>query len=142
MHYLHGDQSLLVEHDPEEVLSEKAWALLDGLRGISPEMNETVDRMLNGVAKQGLTLNCTPNPLEQSARVTYSLPGGRHVRLTVHDVRGRTVRTLVNRFREAGRHAEVWDGCDDAGTRVSPGIYFMRLDGGKRALHQRVVLIK
>ena len=142
LHYLHGNPELIVDHDPEEVLNEKAWELLEGLRGISPDVEEMVDRMLNGVAKQGLSLNCTPNPLEQSARVTYSVPGGRHVRLTVHDVRGRTVRTLVDRFRETGRHAEVWDGCDDAGARVSPGIYFMRLEGGKRALHQRVVLIK
>lgn len=142
MHYLHGDQALIVEHDPDVVLNDKAWALLEGLRGISPEINETIDRMLNGVAKQGLTLSCRPNPLERSTEVTYSLPGGRHVRLTVHDVRGRTVRTLIDRFREAGTHSEVWEGHDDAGKRVSPGIYFVRLEGGKRVLHQRVVLIK
>ena len=141
-HYLHGDQSRMVAYDPEEILSDKALKLLHDLAEASPEMNEMVDRMLNGVAKQGLTLNCTPNPLEESARVTYSVPGARHVRLTVHDVQGKTVRTLVNRFMEAGRHHEVWDACDDAGRRVSPGIYFMRLEGGKRALHQRVVLIK
>ncbi len=141
MHYLHGDQSLLVEHDPDVVLNDKARAMLEGLRGISPEISEMVDGMLNGVAKQGLTLSCWPNPLERSTEVIYSLPGGRHVHLTVHDVRGRTVRTLIDRFREAGTHAEVWEGRDDAGRRVSPGIYFVRLEGGTRALHQRVVLI-
>jgi hypothetical protein len=141
-HYLHGDASLLVEHDPEEVLSEEAWALLEGLRGISPEISEMVDRMLNGAAKQGLTLSCWPNPLEQSTEVTYSVPFGRHVRLTVHDVRGRTVRTLTNRFREEGTHSEAWDGRDRAGNEVSPGIYFIRLESGRRALHQRLVLIK
>jgi len=141
VHYLHGDQSLIVEYDPDVVLNDKARAMLEGLRGISPEIDEMVDRMLNGVAKQGLTLSCWPNPLGQSTKVTYSLPGGRQVRLTVHDVRGRTVRTLVDRFREAGTHSEVWEGRDDAGRRVSPGIYFVRLEGGTRALHQRVVLI-
>jgi C1A family cysteine protease len=141
-HYLHGDQALLVEYDPEEVLSDKALVLLESLRGLSPEMEKTVDRMLNGVAKQGFTLSCWPNPLERSTEVTYSLPGRRHVRLTIHDVQGRTVRTLVDRFRESGTYSAVWEGRDDAGTEVSPGIYFVRLENGRRALHQRLILIK
>jgi len=142
VHYQHGDPGLIVDHDPNVVLNDKARELLVGLRGISPEMNELVERMLCGVAKQGLTLAAVPNPLESSTRVTYSLPGGRRVRLTVHDVQGRTVRTLVNRFLESGSYSEVWEGRDDAGRPVSPGIYFLRLDDGRKALHQRVVLIK
>jgi hypothetical protein len=141
-HFLHGDQALLVDHDPDVVLNDEARRLLEALRGISPEISTMVDRMLNGVAKQGLSLDCQPNPLETSTKVTYSLPGGRQVRLTVHDVQGRTVRTLIDRFREAGTHSEIWEGRDGAGRRVSPGIYFIRLEGGKKALHQRVVLIK
>jgi hypothetical protein len=141
-HFLHGDQSLLSAYDPGVALSDKAMDLLDALRNTSPEIREMVDRMLNSVAGQGLTLTCQPNPLKASTKITYSLPGGRSVRLTVHDVRGRTVRTLVDRFCEAGTHSEVWEGCDDAGRHVSPGIYFVRLEAGTRALHQRVVLVE
>jgi C1A family cysteine protease/type 1 fimbria pilin len=141
-HYQHGEPALLVDHDPEVVLNPEALQLLESLRSISPEMNEIVERMLHGVAKQGLTLSTVPNPMETSAKITYSLPGSRRVSLTVHDVQGRTVRTLVDRFLEAGTHSEVWDSRDDSGRRVSPGIYFVRLEGGKKAVHQRVVLVK
>jgi C1A family cysteine protease len=141
-HYLHGDPALIVDHDPDVVLNDRARELLIGLRGVSPEMSEIVDRMLNGVARHGFTLAAVPNPLESSTKVTYSLPNNRRVRLTVHDVQGRTVRTLVDRFLESGAHSEVWEGRDDAGRPVAPGIYFLRLDDGRKSLHQRVVLVK
>jgi C1A family cysteine protease len=142
LHYQHGDPALIVDHDPNVVLNDKAKELLIGLRGISPEMNEIVERMLSGVAKQGLTLSAVPNPLQTSTRIAYSLPLGGRVSLTVHDVQGRTVRTLVDQFLEPGSHHKIWEGRDEAGRQVSPGIYFLRLDDGRKALHQRMVLIK
>jgi hypothetical protein len=42
-------------------------------------------------------------------------------------VSGRLVRTLTRGTRDAGTHAEAWDGRDDSGRDLAPGIYFARL---------------
>lgn len=48
-------------------------------------------------------------------------------RLEIFDVRGRSVRTLLDREMTAGTHAAHWDGRDDGGNRLSSGVYFYRL---------------
>jgi flagellar hook assembly protein FlgD len=48
------------------------------------------------------------------------------VAVNVYDVAGRKVRTLADRVFPAGEAKLVWDGTDDAGTKVGRGVYFVR----------------
>jgi hypothetical protein len=80
-----------------------------------------------------------PNPFPASTRVVWALPEAGPVRLELFDVRGRRVRTLVDELREAGEHRTTWDGRDDAGRSVPPGIYFTRLAAASGTLTGRVV---
>ena len=50
--------------------------------------------------------------------------------LTLHDVRGRIVRTLKNRRGAAGSGRVIWDGTDAFGAPVEPGLYYARLFAG------------
>jgi flagellar hook assembly protein FlgD len=52
------------------------------------------------------------------------------VRLTVYNVLGRQVATLVDGFERAGRWSVTWDGRDVAGIAVPSGAYVYRLDAG------------
>jgi len=52
------------------------------------------------------------------------------------------VRTLVDQIRQAGSYSEIWNACDDAGRKVSPGIYFIRLQSAKGTLTERLTLIR
>jgi flagellar hook assembly protein FlgD len=65
----------------------------------------------------------------------------RHVTLSVFDVAGRRVRTLVDGWMRAGPHSSRWDGRDDGGRAVASGVYFARLEAG-RILSRRMVLLK
>jgi flagellar hook assembly protein FlgD len=47
--------------------------------------------------------------------------------VTIHDARGRQVRTLFSGTRGAGRHSLVFDGLDDAGRALASGVYFARM---------------
>jgi flagellar hook assembly protein FlgD len=62
--------------------------------------------------------------------------------IVVYDVRGRRVRTLVNKFVPAGYHEAVWDGRDDFGNRVASGVYLYQLRAGGVAETRKMVLLK
>ncbi len=76
------------------------------------------------------------NPFAGEARIVYVLTRPGRVRLTIHDLAGRTLTTLVDGGESAGAHAVPWDARDRAGREVRAGVYFARLecDGAVRCL--------
>jgi len=76
-----------------------------------------------------------PNPLSRSALLPYLVPRPGRVVLTVVDVQGRPVATLLDEERPAGSGAVRWDGRDGGGRRVAAGTYFavLRFEGRIRA---------
>jgi len=68
-----------------------------------------------------------PNPFNPRTRVQLDLPRAMMVRVTVHDLRGRLVRTLVDGPRPAGPQDVIWDGRDQGGRGVPAGTYLCRL---------------
>jgi spore coat protein A len=69
-----------------------------------------------------------PNPFADATTIVYELPRPAAVRLVVYDVAGRARRTLATGRAAGGSHAVVWNGRDDAGRAVAPGLYFVRLE--------------
>ncbi len=66
-----------------------------------------------------------PNPFNPSTTIKYSLPKAGHLKLSVYNVRGQLVKTLIDGPRPAGANQTVvWDGKDNLGTAASSGIYF------------------
>ena len=84
-----------------------------------------------------------PNPFNASVQIPFSVRGGNTViELTVHDVLGRTVRTLTSGPAAAGRHVVRWDGRGEAGEPVGNGAYLVRLRAGGRDAVAKVMLLK
>jgi hypothetical protein len=83
-----------------------------------------------------------PNPFNPTTTIRFSLARNSHVVLTIYDVRGARVRTLLDEARVSGDHRVVWDGRSDAGMRVSSGIYFYRLTAGGFRETKKMVLLK
>ena len=71
-----------------------------------------------------------PTPGRSATTITFDLPEVAEVVLEVFDVRGRLVRRLVDHAMGAGRYKVPWEGNDSTGNRVSPGVYFYRLEAG------------
>jgi hypothetical protein len=57
-------------------------------------------------------------------------------------VDGRRVRTLLDRVYEPGRYTLAWDGRDDGGRTVSPGVYYVRFVAGPKRFTHSVVLLR
>ena len=96
-----------------------------------------------GVAVRPYLSHNFPNPFNPSTAIQYRVPspGGR-VRLSVYDLSGRRVRTLVDTYRSGGEHLAVWRGLDDHGREVSSGVYFYRLEVGDTKLERKMVMLK
>ncbi len=69
-----------------------------------------------------------PNPFREQTTLGYSLPEAADVRLTVYDLLGRRVRTLVAEPQAAGTYTVTWDGRGAAGARAASGVYIVRLE--------------
>lgn len=88
-------------------------------------------------------VGAAPNPFNPSTEVVYEVARAGRCELTVHDVRGRQIRTLFDGEAAVGRHVADWNGLDDAGKRVPSGIYMVRLrsaGGGEDLL--KLTLVK
>ena len=83
----------------------------------------------------------SPNPFRGRTTLRWALPAARHVRLRVHDVAGRLIRTLADGEMQAGEHSVVWDQTDDGGHRMHAGLYFVRFEAEGRSLGQKVILM-
>lgn len=78
-----------------------------------------------------------PNPFNAQTEISYSLPDPSHVRVTVYNLLGQKIETLVEANQQAGEHEVVWDA-----SRVPSGIYFYRLDAGKYSYTRKMTLLK
>jgi len=83
-----------------------------------------------------------PNPFSPETVIRFSLAERGHVSLRVYDVQGRPVRTLVNGEIGPDRYEAGWEGLDDSGRRVGPGVYFYKLEAPGYARTMKMVLLK
>jgi hypothetical protein len=96
-----------------------------------------------GVAVRPYLSHNFPNPFNPSTAIQYRVPSpGSRVRLSVYDLSGRTVRTLVDAYRSGGEHLAIWRGLDDHGRQVGSGVYFYRLEVDGTRLERKMVMLK
>ena len=85
----------------------------------------------------------TPNPFNPATTIFYDVPEGRvRVNVSVFDVTGRLVTTLVDSVERPGRWSVSWAGRDRGGQPVSSGVYFCRLKAGTYSETQKMLLLK
>lgn len=83
-----------------------------------------------------------PNPALRGATIGFSIPASRNVELSIFDVQGRRVRTVLKEERAAGEHSARWDGLTDRGAAAISGVYFAVLTAGTLHATRSVVLLR
>ena len=69
-----------------------------------------------------------PNPFNPTTTIQFQVPKTSYVNLSVYNVLGQKVRTLVNRVVPGGAYSQQWNGLNDNGHSVSTGLYFIRFE--------------
>jgi hypothetical protein len=83
-----------------------------------------------------------PNPFNPSTTIKYDLKARTDVTLTIYNVLGQKVRTLVNTNQAAGFKNIVWNGLNDGGEQVSTGIYIYRIEADGFVQSRKMVFMK
>ena len=83
-----------------------------------------------------------PNPFNPNTTIRYDLPGEGVVRLSVYNLSGQKIRTLLDGHQIPGVHRVAWDGKDETGMQVASGIYLYRLKTGTGVLVRKMLMLK
>ncbi|MBN1559197.1 T9SS type A sorting domain-containing protein [candidate division KSB1 bacterium] len=83
-----------------------------------------------------------PNPFNSQTEIEFQLSKAGHVKLSIYDVQGRVIKTLVEDHKIAGRYDIVWDGDNDIGVAVASGAYVMRLIGDDFVAMKKMILLR
>jgi hypothetical protein len=83
-----------------------------------------------------------PNPFNPVTTLRYDLPENGMVNITIYDMLGRQVKTLINQTQDAGYRSVIWDATNDYGKPVSAGIYLYQIQAGEYMQTKKMVLLK
>lgn len=90
-----------------------------------------------------LTLfNPCPNPFNPTTAIAYEITDASPVQLSIFDVSGKRIVTLVNETRQAGRHEVLWSGKDSSGESVASGVYVVRIESNSSIQTTSITLVK
>lgn len=107
-----------------------------------PPFSAAVGEDNAGLPSETMLRAVLPNPFSSTTSIAFSVASPGETRLEIYDVEGRKVRTVGSGYRSAGSFAAIWDGCDDDGVRLSPGVYFCVLESGDVRRTRKLVVVK
>lgn len=84
----------------------------------------------------------TPNPFSSSTTVRYLLPSTGHARMTVFDLTGHLVTTLVDGEMQPGWHETAWNGMDASGRTLPDGVYLCRLEASGQMVQTSITILR
>ncbi len=109
-------------------------------------MNESTSQTLTAevaaLPTQFALENNYPNPFNPTTTIKYQLPADVRVNVTIYNIQGQVVRTLVSEDQKAGYYTIQWDGRSEAGTSVATGIYIYRINAGSFVTAKKMVMMK
>jgi hypothetical protein len=68
-----------------------------------------------------------PNPFNPTTTIKFDVPEQSHVTLTIYNLKGQVIRTLMDETCSAGSYAQTWDATNDQGLKVCSGVYIYRI---------------
>ncbi len=83
-----------------------------------------------------------PNPFNPETTIKYALPKLVDVEITIYNILGQKVKTLINEPQKAGFKKAKWDGTNDYGLKVGSGVYIYRLRAGDFVDQMKMVFLK
>ena len=158
--YLSGPQLIVLNVsdplNPDEVAQCDTWQLAPQVAVIPPFiyggkphgghliiLNTDMASAVSSTVPNSLRLDQNyPNPFNPFTTITFVVPVSTHVTLSIYDVEGKLVVTLVDGVLSDGPKSIHWDGRDSYGKLARSGVYFYRLTAGDKLLSKKMILIR
>ena len=83
-----------------------------------------------------------PNPFNPETNISFVMPSQAKVNLTIYNILGQKVKTLVDRKLNSGPHSVIWNANDEKGNPVSSGMYIYVLSSGNTKLSRKMILLR
>jgi len=83
-----------------------------------------------------------PNPFNPSTVINFQIPKPSNVKISIYNITGQRIYTLINSWMESGNHHVAWDGKNEKGVKVTSGIYFYHFEAGEFSGVQKMILVK
>jgi hypothetical protein len=83
-----------------------------------------------------------PNPFNPTTQISYDLPEASRVSISIHDLMGREIRTMINSEQTAGFKNLQWNATDNSGQPVSAGMYIYTIQAGEFRSTKKMLLLK
>ncbi len=125
------DSNLIVIHDNQTVMLYYHEFALTGQYDVKNENDYTASLGQN-----------YPNPFNIETVISYSLTQKTEVRISVYNIIGQKVKTLIHTVQDAGNHTVKWDGTSVSGNVVASGIYLYKLETANEAVTKKMILLK
>ena len=90
----------------------------------------------------GLELNNYPNPFNPTTTISFSLKNDAHTNVSVYNIKGQLVKTLIDEKMEAGARTVTWEGDNSSHRTVASGVYFIKVKAGDKTEVKKAVLMK
>ena len=87
------------------------------------------------------SLEAFPNPFNPTTTLRYSVPADGQMKISIYNIAGQHVRTLVDRNMTAGYYSVAWHGRDAMNRRVGSGVYVVRFTTPNRIITKRITMV-
>ncbi len=112
------------------------WTALDQL-GYVGLISDVEENQLGGVPESYSLSQNYPNPFNPSTSIEYTIPEAGLVKLSVYNILGQEVASLVNGLKNAGTHSVTFDASE-----LTSGVYIYRLEAGSNIMTHKMTLLK
>ncbi len=131
-----SDSELLVLSRLESPDYKEAWHW--------SKLNGTTDSDENNVNnREALSMTNYPNPFNPETTISFKLPDDKtDVELSVYNIKGQRVKTLVNDSFDSGTHSIIWNGTDSSSKKVGSGLYFYKLTTDNKSIIGKMIMMK
>ncbi|MBN2416834.1 Ig-like domain-containing protein [bacterium] len=137
-----GITNIIVDEDNQKIYAE-VHHFSDLVISVKGQTSTDIDQPAFQPFSHQLFANY-PNPFNPETVIRFELAGAtaKRVTLTIYDILGRKVKTLVDEVRQPGTYNVTWSGSDARGGRMSSGVYIYRLEIGAYVSARRMILIR
>ena len=102
----------------------------------------TVQEILNNIPIEFSLGQNYPNPFNPITKINYTLPKHAKVNVSIYNVLGQKVITLLDKKQEYGYHTLTWNGTNSFGKQMATGVYFAKMSAGKFTQTKKMLLLK